>query len=96
MHGDQVRAAGPGGPDGPGHGVGDVVELEVQKDPEVRRAVLDGSHHVGTLGHEELETDLEHADVTTKLGRCLHGARPVGDVEGDDETVSRGRHIHGR
>ena len=88
VDGEEPATHGPDRSDRAAHGVRDVVELEVEKDLELGVAFADRSDDSRTTGDEQLEADLEHADVAFES--CGHGERNVGagDVEGDDQAVA--------
>jgi len=90
VHGDEADAELSRAADRPSHGVGDVVELEVEEDLELGVRLADCPDDGWTLRHEQLETDLEHADPARQgLGQGQRlGLRRY--VEGDDQALSGG------
>ena len=84
VDGHHLDAVLEGRPDRPGHGVGDVVELEVEED--ILAQGLELAEERRPLGREELQPDLERpgvlepADEGDALLLRLH-------VEGDDDAV---------
>jgi hypothetical protein len=68
----------------PFDGVGDVVELEIEED---RPLLADAPYDVGSGGREQLEPDLQHADVRREGVRESGGAGGVADVECHDQRV---------
>ena len=83
MHGRTHRA---------GHGVRDIVELEVEEQP---LAGGDRTHAVRPLGREELLAQLDPADQPRDRTRKRRGAGEIRRVERHEDTLS-GVHItHG-
>ena len=74
-------------------GVGDVVELEVEKDPLARRGEPACQRKpIPAVG--ELHADLiEGRRIADPLDEAL-GLADIGDVESDDESVTRRRRPH--
>ena len=71
-----------------GHGVGDVVQLEVEEDRQTqRRHRLDPAR---ALGGEELEPELDPADMRRERPRERQRALEVGTVDGAEDRVGQG------
>ena len=68
---------------GPAHGVGDVVQLEVQEDGGEGLHLL---HEGRPFRAEQLEPDLQHADPSLEPARKGQGLLSGGHVEGDHEA----------
>jgi len=81
-HGDPKSR---GGGDGMGHGVGNVVELQVEEDTAA--AIQDGFHDGGALGSEEFEPDFhDRGRFAQGIEKAKRTVR-VGNIEGDDDFV---------
>ena len=82
MNVEDRRTQVAGGTHGSGHGIGDVVELEIEKQ---RFTAGHGADSVGTLGREELLAELQAADPSAQgLGQHLR-SREIGGIDPDIE-----------
>ncbi len=88
MHGHEPDPEGPRAPNRSAHGVGNVVQLEVEEDLELGVALAEHPDDRRSLGDEELETDLEQPDVTCQLAGQGQRSAGVWDVEGDDQALA--------
>jgi hypothetical protein len=89
VHGDEAGPEGAGAADGADHGVGDVVQLEVEEDLQLWVSAAELTDDLGALSDEQLEAHLEHADVAGEALRGGEGGGGVGDVERDDQAPTR-------
>lgn len=92
VHGDEAGAEAAGAADRPGHGVGDVVQFEVEEQVELGVAQAQLADDTGTLGDEQLEADLEHADVPSEAVSERERGGSIRYIEGDDQARAGGRH----
>src|ERR1035441_1079478 len=81
VDGDHAHAQRGGGAHGGGHGVGNVVELEVEEDGVA--APDERLENGGTGGDKKLQPHLEPLAVALELGDEAGGGGPGGDGEGD-------------
>lgn len=86
VEGEHFDGEGGDALDGLGHGVGDVVELEIEEDAV--SAVGDLTDEVGAVGGEELEADLDPLDGAVKAVEEGEGFLAGGQVEGEDELAA--------
>ena len=85
MHCEQGSAGTCDGADGPGDGVGDVVQLEVEEDLEALFA--EGFDKSIACGVVELHADLEPTAGALKTGYQVEGLLGVANVEGYGQAV---------
>ena len=92
MHRDEGRPQRHHRPNRPGHGVRNVVQLQVQKDRQAVRP--DRPHPLRPVGAEELQPQLQPADLTGQaMSQVVGGLEGVG-VDGTEDGVL-GRLAHG-
>ena len=76
-------------PHGLFHGIGDVVQLQIQKDPVAPG--LEAPHDLRSLGIEELHADLHKGLFSRKAVQKSQGLVSACEVAGDDDVLSHGR-----
>jgi hypothetical protein len=69
--------------DSASHGVGDVVQFQVEED----RPARDRPHAHCAMGEEELQPQFEQPDIGCGGGGPALGTGEIGGVEGDDQFV---------
>ena len=69
--------------------VGDVVQLEIQKDPV--SAFLDAAYDLRTLGVEQLHADLDKGLLAAEAVEKGVGLFRAAEVAGDNHVFSHGR-----
>ena len=79
----QIDAQASAGTDGLCGRVGDVVELEVQKD--LLAEALDRLDDIGTLGREQLQADLVEVHRVAEQLYTSFGFRTTGDIQCDNQ-----------
>jgi len=72
------------------HCVGDVVQLEVEKDSTLRRLGSYRIDHLRALGHEQLEPDLEQSHLTPQGASPRHRVFGSSDIQGNDDPLTSG------
>ena len=87
MDGQESNAMLGGGLHGPGDGVRDVVELQVQHDVEAE--LLPQGKDAGPGCHEELEAHFHHPNMLVEIRSQVDSVRHVRDVQGEDDSAMR-------
>ena len=61
-----------------GHGVGNVVQFQIQEERQAQ--IFKGPHAVRTMGAEKLQPQLQAADMAAQAFRQLKGVIEIGGV----------------
>lgn len=94
MHGQIRQCERRDGLGGPGNGCGNVVQLQIQEDRDVRvigvpRSISGGENTAMTITTERFQSDLEASNMRRDAGGPGGQRRNIGRIEGDRDRRAR-------